>query len=318
VKNFGRQLQLSVRIRRKRLTQILPWSTVSVAIDILLVAVLIYQILVMIRGTRAAPMLAGVAVVALAFYLARIGDLPTMSWLVSRLVPYVIFALVVVFQAEIRHVLADVGRRLSFGRGSAADGDSYDDIVLAANLFSQHQTGALIVIEREIGLRTHVESGVPLDARLSYDLLATVFRPSAPLHDGAVIVVKDRIAAAACFLPLSMNPMLSTQLGTRHRAGIGITEETDAIAVIVSEETGAISLAMAGKIERDLSVEQLRERLSTELRRHMSPVTLPTVIVQDDESDSALDSPLRPLPRSFENGSSEPAADNSSGPERPI
>jgi len=285
-------------------TEFLTWSALSVAIDILLVAVLIYQVLVMIRGTRAAPMLAGVAVIAIAFYLARIGKLPTMSWLVSRLVPYVIFALIVVFQAEIRHVLADLGRRLSLGRGSAADGDSYDDIVLAANLFSQHQTGALIVIEREIGLRTLVESGVPLDARLSYDLLATVFRPSAPLHDGAVIVQKDRIAAAACFLPLSMNPMLSTQLGTRHRAGIGITEETDAIAVIVSEETGAISLAIAGKIERDLTVEQLRERLSTELRRYMSPVTLPTVITQnEDESDAALDSPLRALPqRSSEAG----------------
>ena len=120
--------------------------------------------------------------------------------------------------------------------------------MLAANLFSQNQTGALMVIEREIGLRTYIESGVPLDARLSYDLLATMFRPSAPLHDGAVIVQKDRIAAAACFLPLSMNPVLSTQLGTRHRAGIGITEETDAIAVIVSEETGAISLAVAGNI----------------------------------------------------------------------
>jgi diadenylate cyclase len=281
-------------------TQYLTWST---AIDILLVAVLIYQILVMIRGTRAAPMLAGVAVIALAFYLARIGKLPTMSWLVSRLVPYVIFALIVVFQSEIRHVLADLGRRHSLGRGSAADGDSYDDIVLAANLFSQHQTGALIVIEREIGLRTHVESGVPLDARLSYDLLATIFRPSAPLHDGAVIVQKDRIAAAACFLPLSMNPMLSTQLGTRHRAGIGITEETDAIAVIVSEENGAISLAIGGKIERDLTAEQLRERLGSELRRYMSPVTLPTVITQsEDESDDALDSPLRSLPQRSSDG----------------
>ena len=294
------------------MTQFLTWSAVSVAIDILLVAVLIYQILVMIRGTRAAPMLAGVAVVAIAFYLARIGELPTMTWLVNRLVPYVIFALIVVFQSEIRHVLADLGRRLSFGRGSAADGDSYDDIVLAANLFSQHQTGALIVIEREIGLRTHMESGVPLDARLSYDLLATIFRPSAPLHDGAVIVQKDRIAAAACFLPLSMNPMLSTQLGTRHRAGIGITEETDAIAVIVSEETGAISLAIGGKIERDLTVEQLRERLGAELRRFMSPVTLPTVIGQEYESDATLDSPLRP----GASRSSEIADSSASEPER--
>jgi len=276
------------------MTQLLaPWSTISVALDILLVGVVIYQVLVMIRGTRAAPMLAGVAVVAIIFYLARVGELTTLNWLISRLVPYVLFALIVVFQSEIRHVLANVGRRLRFGRGSASESDTYDDIVLAANLFSQHQTGALIVIEREIGLRTYVESGVPLDARLSYDLLATIFRPSAPLHDGAVIVQKERVAAAACFLPLSMNPVLSTQLGTRHRAGMGITEETDAIAVIVSEETGAISVAVGGKIERDLSVEQLRERLSGELRRYMSPVTLPTAIAQEDESDAALDSPRR-------------------------
>ena len=275
------------------MTQLLaPWSRVSLnVLDILLVALIIYQVLVMIRGTRAAPMLAGLAALALAFYLARIGELSTLNWLVSNLAPYVVFALIVVFQSEIRHVLADVGRRLSFLRGSASEGDSYDDIVLAANLFSQHQTGALIVIEREIGLRTYVESGVAMDARLSYDLLATIFRPSAPLHDGAVIIQKDRIAAAACFLPLSMNPVLSTQLGTRHRAGIGITEETDAIAVIVSEESGAISLAVGGKIERDLTVDQLRERMGSELRRYMSPVTLPTAIASSEESDG-LDSPL--------------------------
>jgi len=279
------------------------------ALDILLVALLIYQVLVMIRGTRAAPMLAGLIVVAVTFYFARLGELTTLNWVVSRVLPYVVFALIVVFQSEIRHVLADLGRRLSFLRGGDAGTDAYDDIVLAANLFSQHQTGALVVIERRIGLRTHIESGVPLDARLSYDLLATIFRPSAPLHDGAVIVQKDRIAAAACFLPLSMNPLLSTQLGTRHRAGIGITEETDAIAVIVSEETGAISLALGGKIERDLTVEQLRERLGSELRRYMAPVTLPTPIVQDEESDAALDSPLRetaPRKRSGQDSEPEP------------
>jgi diadenylate cyclase len=262
-------------------------------LDILLVALIIYEVLVMIRGTRAAPMLAGLAALAVALYLARIGELVTLNWLVSHLLPYVVFALIVVFQAEIRHMLSDVGRRMSFLRGSAAEGDSYDDIVLAANLFSQHQTGALIVIEREIGLRTYIESGVAMDAKLSYDLLATIFRPSAPLHDGAVIIQKDRLAAAACFLPLSMNPVLSTQMGTRHRAGIGITEETDAIAVIVSEETGAISVAVGGKIDRDLTAEQLRERLGSELRRYMSPVTLPTVVAQSDESDGGEESPLR-------------------------
>jgi diadenylate cyclase len=276
-------------------TQVLaPWSRVSFTVlDILLVALIIYELLVVIRGTRAAPMLAGLAAVVAAFYLARIGELVTLNWLVSHLLPYVVFALIVVFQSEIRHVLSDVGRRLSFLRGSAAEGDSYDDIVLAANLFSQHQTGALMVIEREIGLRTYIESGVAMDARLSYDLLATIFRPSAPLHDGAVIIQKDRLAAAACFLPLSMNPVLSTQMGTRHRAGIGITEETDAIAVIVSEETGAISLAIGGKIERDLTVEELRERLSSELRRYVSPVALPTVGPLREESDASEESPLR-------------------------
>src|ERR1700733_1488949 len=271
------------------------WSSWAwVALDIFLVALLIYQVLTMIRGTRAAPMLAGLAVLALTVYLARIGELTTLNWVVSRLLPYVVFALIVVFQSEIRHVLANLGRRLSLARSSSGEGDSYDDIVLAANLFSQNQTGALIVIEREIGLRTHIESGVPLDARLSYDLLATIFRPSAPLHDGAVIVQKDRIAAAACFLPLSMNPLLSTQMGTRHRAGIGITEETDAIAVICSEETGAISFAVGGRVERDLTVEQLRKRLGSELRRRIAPASLPTSIAQtiDDESDAALDSPL--------------------------
>jgi diadenylate cyclase len=187
-------------------------------------------------------------------------------------------------------------------RSSSSVADVYDDIVLAANLFSQNQTGALIVIEREIGLRTYIESGVSLDARLSYDLLATVFRPSAPLHDGAVIVQRDRIAAAACFLPLSMNPVLSTQLGTRHRAAIGITEETDAVAVIISEETGTISMAVAGSIERELTVERLRERLSALLRRYAPAPTLPNPVeesfIEEEPPSSHLsrrqDAGLRP------------------------
>src|ERR1700719_715299 len=257
-------------------------SIISI-LDIVLVAILIYQFLVLVRGTRAAPMLVGVATLGLAFYFARLGDLRTLNWLLSTLLPFVVFALIVVFQSEIRHALANLGSRISLMRTSSSVADVYDDIVLAANLFSQNQTGALIVIEREIGLRTYIESGVALDARLSYDLLATIFRPSAPLHDGAVIVQRDRIAAAACFLPLSMNPILSTQLGTRHRAAIGITEETDAIAVIVSEETGAISLAVGGTIERDLTVEQLRERIGELLRRYVPPSTLPTPMTNGAE-----------------------------------
>jgi diadenylate cyclase len=264
----------------------LPQMSVADVIDILLVAVLIYQFLALIRGTRAVPILIGVAGIALAFYGAHVAELRTVNWLVGTLLPYAIFALIVVFQNEIRFALARIGRKLTFSR-TAHDSEAYDDIVLAANLFSQSQTGALIVIEREIGLRTYIESGVPLDANLSYDLLATIFRPSAPLHDGAVIIQKDRIAAAACFLPLSMNPVLSTQMGTRHRAGIGITEETDAIAVIVSEETGYISLAVAGNIERDINVEYLRERLSELLRRYVPPTALPTMTPQNTQEEES-------------------------------
>jgi diadenylate cyclase len=259
-------------------TASLAWPHISgiSILDIVLVAILIYQFLSLVRGTRAAPMLVGVATLGLAFYFARLGELRTLNWLLSTLLPYVVFALIVVFQSEIRHALANLGSRISLMRSSNSVVDVYDDIVLAANLFSQNQTGALIVIEREIGLRTYIESGVALDARLSYDLLATIFRPSAPLHDGAVIVQRDRIAAAACFLPLSMNPVLSTQLGTRHRAAIGITEETDAVAVIISEETGIISVAVAGSVERELTLERLRERLSHLLRRYAPAPSLPS------------------------------------------
>lgn len=273
------------------MTVAIAWPQIALKVlDIVLVAILIYQFLMLVQGTRAAPMLVGVATLGLAFYFVRLGELPTLNWLLSTLLPYAVFALIVVFQSEIRHALANLGSRVSLMRSSSSSADVYDDIVLAANLFSQNQTGALVVIEREIGLRTYIESGVALDARLSYDLLATIFRPSAPLHDGAVIVRRDRIAAAACFLPLSMNPVLSTQLGTRHRAGIGITEETDAVAVIVSEETGAISVAVGGNIERDLSVEDLRERLGTLLRRYAPAPTLHSPVEQsfvEDEPPSS-------------------------------
>lgn len=261
----------------------MPQVSVFSVIDILVVAFVIYEFLKLIKGTRAIPMLIAVVILAAAFWLAHVEGLKTVDWIITNILPYAIFALIVVFGAEIRHALARLGRRLSAGRGGVFDGaDSYEDIVLAANHLSQTVTGALIVIEREIGLRTFIESGVPLDANLSYDLLITIFRPSAPLHDGAVIVQKGRIAAAACFLPLSMNPVLSTQFGTRHRAAIGITEETDAISVVVSEETGNISLAVGGAIERDITVEYLRERLSEVLRRYVPASSLPTTITDDD------------------------------------
>ena len=271
-----------------------PHFTVISVIDILVVAFLIYEFLALIKGTRAALILVGVTVIAIAVYVLQLEGLITLTWIVNHVRPYAFIALVIVFAPEIREALARLGRRLTMARGSAAESDAYDDIVLAANLFSQNQTGALMVIEREIGLRTYVESGVALEARLSYDLLATIFRPSAPLHDGAVIVHGDRVAAAACFLPLSMNPGLSTQLGTRHRAGVGITEETDAIAVIVSEETGSISLAVGGEIERDLTVDQLRERMGQLLRKYVPPTVLPTPITDGGGIlDETEEEPLR-------------------------
>ena len=261
------------------------WPEVSLVniLDILLVAALAYQLFRLVKGTRAAQVLVGLAVLALVAYGAHAGQLPMVDWLVSHVLPYAGIALVVLFQAELRRGLARLGRRLTtVGRSQLEGKESYEDIVLAADLFAQNRTGALMVMERESGLRTFAESGVPLDARLSYDLLATIFGPGAPLHDGAVIVRRDRIVAAACFLPLSMNPVISRQLGTRHRAGIGITEESDAVAVIVSEENGSIALAVGGKIERDLSVEGLRQRLSELLQAYLPPTALPTSIVADE------------------------------------
>jgi diadenylate cyclase len=275
----------------------MPALSFTAVIDILVLWILIYQLLSMLRGTRALHMMIGVLIIALCAVVARLAHLATVDWLVDRFLPYAGIALIIVFSAEIRLMLSRLGR--SFTRSRLAQSSapsSYDDIVLAANLFARHRTGALVVIEREIGLRTYIESGVPLDAKLTYDLLATIFRPSAPLHDGAVIVQRDRIAAAACFLPLSMNPKLSTQLGTRHRAAIGITEESDAIAVVVSEENGAISLAVAGTIERDLSPDALRERLSDLLHLYLPPAALPTAITEP-EANGESDGPLPEMER---------------------
>jgi diadenylate cyclase len=261
----------------------ISWTSVA---DILIVALVIYGFLKLMKWTHAMPALLGLAAVAFALYMAHLEDLKTIDWLVAALLPLAIFAVVVVFAAEIRYALGRLGRSLSMSRMGGRRVETYDDIVLAANLFAQNKIGALIIIEREDGLGSSIDSGVALDANLSYDLLATIFQKTAPLHDGAVIVQKDRIAAAACFLPLSTDPQLSSQLGTRHRAGIGITQETDAIAVIVSEETGKISIASGGEIERDITAENLRERISELLRRYIPRATLPTSATDRDLATS--------------------------------
>ncbi|HEY2381391.1 MAG TPA: diadenylate cyclase CdaA [Terriglobia bacterium] len=246
----------------------MPHLTWNAALDIFIVAFLIYQILVLIKGTRAVQMVLGVAFVIAFFYFSRWVRLEAVSWMLTNILPYFVFAIIVIFQHEIRRALARFGQAPLFaGFSSINRNEFYDEIILAVTTLASQQTGALIVIEREIGLKTYIESGIALDADLSYDLLVTIFNPSVPLHDGAVIVQSGRIAAAACFLPLTVKPRLSKELGTRHRAAIGVTEETDAVALIVSEETGAISFAHDGEMERRLDPETLRQRLRDAFER---------------------------------------------------
>jgi diadenylate cyclase len=240
----------------------MPHLTWNAALDIFIVAFFIYQILILIKGTRAVQMALGLGFVIAFFYFSRWVRLEAVTWMLTNILPYVVFAIIVIFQHEIRRALARFGQAPLFaGFSSINRNEFYDEIILAITTLASQQTGALIVVERDIGLKTYIESGIALDAALSYDLLVTIFNPSVPLHDGAVIVQSGRIAAAACFLPLTVKPRLSKELGTRHRAAIGITEETDAVAIIVSEETGAISFAHDGEMERRLDPETLRQRL---------------------------------------------------------
>jgi diadenylate cyclase len=234
-------------------------------LDILIVSILIYEALKLIRGTRAVQMVIGSVLVLMLFSFSNLFPLQTVNWLVRNLLLYVGFAVIVLFQSDIRRTLAHLGRvpgLRSLGRSERTK-DTIEDVVTAAELLAKDRKGALIVIEREIGVRNYIESGIPLDAQVSYDLLTTIFEPKTRLHDGAVIIQEDRIAAAACFLPLSVSPTLDRDLGTRHRAAIGLTDECDAVAVVVSEERGDISLATAGHLERALTPEALHGRLQS-------------------------------------------------------
>ena len=232
-------------------------------LDILIVSFLIYEFLKLIRGTRAVQMAAGSLLIVGLFYGSRLVPLQTVNWLIRNMLPFVAFAAIVIFQSDIRRALAHFGQAPFFrylNRQQAAD-ETIEELVVASTMLSTQKIGAIIAVEREIGLRNYIESGIPLDSMLTYDLLVTIFQPGSPLHDGAAIIQEARVAAAACFLPLTVNPRISRELGTRHRAAIGLTEECDAVAIVVSEETGVISLALQGRIERPLTPEQLRDRL---------------------------------------------------------
>jgi diadenylate cyclase len=259
------------------LTELLqrPPVTFWDVVDIMIVSIIVYEVLKLIRGTHAVQMAMGIAFIVGLFYISRGLQLETLNWLIRNVVGYVVFAAIVLMQGDIRRALVHIGRAPFFRLfrrldRAVTDDDTVEELVVAATTLSARRTGALIVIERSIGLRNYVESGIPLDARLTYDLLVSIFQPTAPLHDGAVIVQQDRVAAAACFLPLTVNPRLSRELGSRHRAAIGVTEENDAVSIVVSEETGVISLVIAGDIERRLEPEMLRLRLSQLIVRRRS------------------------------------------------
>lgn len=252
-----------------RFFEILTWRD---AVDILAVALIIYYLLLLIRGTRAVQMLLGLVFLGLVYYAALLAELPTLEQILENLLIVLPFAIIVLFQQEIRRALTNFGRNPLWGLAKQQKVvASFGDIVLAATTLSSRKIGALIVIERLQGLRTYIENGISLDAVVSYDLLINIFSPDTPLHDGAVIIQDDRLAAAACFLPLTSNPELSKEFGTRHRAALGISEETDAVAVVVSEETGVISLAVDGELHRDLDGKSLRNALYKYLLTDLYP-----------------------------------------------
>ena len=230
-------------------------------IEIPLLTYLGYRVILVIRGTRAAPVALGVVLLGLLYLVSGLLGLETIRWALGGIAPYGILVIIVIFQPEIRTVLRQLTLHLVPSRRlRGVRKDEYEDIIFAVRQLSLTRTGALIVLERDTGLRTFIQSGVALDARLSSDLLLSIFERKSPLHDGAVIIQRRRIAAAACFLPLTTNPGVISSLGTRHRAAIGITEESDCVTIVVSE-TGRVSAARGGNIELDASLDRLRELL---------------------------------------------------------
>jgi diadenylate cyclase len=275
-----------------RFLPLFPNLTLSGTVDILVVAFLVYQALMVLRGTRAQAVLIGIFIMVLLYAVSVWAGLEALRAVLSFIVPLMGLAIIVLFQSEIRRTLARLGRKrwLGFGAGYRAP-ESVNEILMAVEVMAPKRVGALIVLERDIGLRTFIESGVALEALISRDLLLSIFSPGLPLHDGAVIVQKDRVAAAACFLPLTTSPSLPRDLGTRHRAAIGITEETDCMSIVVSEETGRISVGAFGVLVQGLSLAEVRERIN----RHFE-AQYPGSI-QIDESPA--DIPLAPTAGQF-------------------
>ena len=244
---------------------IVTMNTLRNVLDFVLVFVIVYVVLKLLRGTRAVPTVVGMVILAVLYWVAVSQELSTLEFVLRYAVGFIGIAIIVLFQSEIRQALIYFANRFRFPilkrqRGQFG-GSVYDEIVLAVTTLASEKTGALIVIERSIGLRNFVDAGVQLDSRISYDLLVTIFNPSTPLHDGAVVIQNERLAAASVFLPLTKNPEVSRELGTRHRAAIGITEGSDAISIVVSEETGLVTYVEAGNVRRNVDATTLRKLL---------------------------------------------------------
>ena len=240
-------------------------SSLRNVLDITLVFIIVYVVLKLFRGTRAVPTLVGIVILSLLYWISITQELATLEFVLRYAVGFIGIAIIVLFQSEIRQALMYFANRFRFPilkrqRGQFG-GSVFDEIVLAVTTLATEKTGALIVIERNVGLRNFIDAGVQIDARISYDLLVSIFHPETPLHDGAVVIQNERIAAASVFLPLTKNPEVSRELGTRHRAAIGITEGSDAISLVVSEETGLITYVEAGQVRRNIETTQLRKLL---------------------------------------------------------
>lgn len=241
------------------------------AVDVAVVAVVLYQLLMLIRGTRAVQLLKGLIILLVISSLADYLDLSTISWLLRQVWQMLFVALPVVFQPELRRALEQLGRGKFFARhprklGSEALARVIKELVRCTQVLSKNRIGALIVIERRTGVQDYIETGIQIDGVISSEFLVNIFIPNTPLHDGAVIIRGDRVAAAGCFLPLSENPNIQKELGTRHRAALGLTEVSDSIAIVVSEETGAISVAVEGSLTRFLDDKSLEDLLARELQ----------------------------------------------------
>ncbi|WP_017814208.1 MULTISPECIES: diadenylate cyclase CdaA [Paenibacillus] len=252
----------------------LTWKdSIKDIIDILIVTYIIYQLILLVRGTRAVQLLKGILVLVVIWALSTWFDLYTLKWLMNQAFTFGVLAVFIIFQPELRRGLEQLGRGKIFGRTIAEDEEitrMINEVIKSVNYLSRRKIGALIVFERTTGLNEYTESGIKMQSVVSSELLINIFIPNTPLHDGAVIIQGQQISAAACYLPLSENPFISKELGTRHRAAIGISEVGDALSLIVSEETGQVSLAMNGQVIRDINEESLISKLHEALKPNVT------------------------------------------------